>query len=161
MCLVLIPAIEYCKTGLYGLDCVNCPEFVTNPVVVIGKYRLPVDQGRSIKVYLGFLLLVSGFWILALGQCKIQKELKSLNELAEGLMKKKKGAKREIQMATKDTQTSGNADGQVGINRFHPQFSSPPITYQRPSINATRKIHNNTRRRSVPHSTIFPQSAQL
>ena len=77
-------------------------------------------------------------------------------------MKKKKGAKREIQMATKDTQTSGNADGQVGINRFHPQFSSTPITYQRPSINATRKINNNTRRRSgIPRSTTFPQSAQL
>ena len=157
MCLALIPAIEYCKAGLYSLDCVNCPEFVTNPVVVIGKYTLPVDQGRSIKVYLGFLLLV----LMYRKQCKIQKQLKSLNELAEGLMKKKKGTKREIQMATKDTQTSGNADGQVGINRFHPQFSSKPITYQRPSINATRKIHNNTRRRSVPHSTIFPQSAQL
>ena len=95
-------------------------------------------------------------------QCKIEKELKSLNEKAEGLMKKKKGTKREIQMASKVTQTSGNADGQVGINRFHPQFSSTPITYQRPSINAIRKINNNTRRRSgIPRSTTFPQSAQL
>ena len=77
-------------------------------------------------------------------------------------MKKKKGAKREIQMATKDTQTSGNADGQVGINRFHPQFSSTPITYQRPSIQATRKINYNSRRRSsLPRSTIFIQSAEL
>ena len=66
-------------------------------------------------------------------------------------------------MATKDTQTSGNADGQVGINRFHPQFSSTPITYQRPSINATRKINNNTRRRrsGIPRSTTFPRSARL
>ena len=96
-------------------------------------------------------------------QCKIEKELQSLNEKAEGLMKKNKGTKREIQMAAKVTQTSGNADGQVGINRFHPQFSSTPITYQRPSINATRKINNNTRRRrsGIPRSTTFPQSAQL
>ena len=95
-------------------------------------------------------------------QCKIEKELKSLNEKAEGLMKKKKGAKREIQMAAKGTQTSGNADGQVGINRFHPQFSSTPITYQRPSIQATRKINYNSRRRSsLPRSTIFTQSAEL
>ena len=88
-------------------------------------------------------------------QRKMKNELKELNEKLERPMKKKKGTKREIQMATKESQTTGKADDEkVKINRFHPRYSSTPITYQRPSSSATKKINNNTRRR-IPRSTTF------
>ena len=77
-------------------------------------------------------------------QSKMKKEL---NEKLERLMKKKKGTKREIQMATKESQTSGNADDEkVKINPFDPRYSSTPITYQRPSSSATKKVNNSWRR---------------
>ena len=94
-------------------------------------------------------------------QRKIEKELKLLNEKTEGLMKKKKGAKR--QMVTKQTQTSGNTDDEkVKINIFHPRYSSTPITYnQRPSSNTTRNNNIRKRKSGIPRSTTFPQPAQL
>ena len=94
-------------------------------------------------------------------QRKIEKELKLLNEKTEGLMKKKKGAKR--QMVTKQTQTSGNTDDEkLKINIFHPRYSSTPITYnQRPSSNTTRNNNIRKRKSGIPRSTSFPQPAQL
>ena len=110
-------------------------------------------------VYLGMVvcLLLLLMWR---EQSKMKKEL---NEKLERLMKKKKGTKREIQMATKESQTSGNADDEkVKINPFHPRYSSTPITYQRPPSSATKKIDNNTRkRRGIPRSTTFPQQVSL
>ena len=100
-------------------------------------------------------------------QRKMKKELMEelMKELIkERLMKTKKGTKREIkQMATKQTQTPGHADDEkVKINRFHPRYSSTPITNQRPPSSATRKINNNTRKRiGIPRSTTFPQQASL
>ena len=94
-------------------------------------------------------------------QRNIEKELKLLNEKTEGLMKKKKGAKR--QTVTKQTQTSGNAvDEKVKVNIFHPRYSSTPITYnQRPSSNTTRNNNIRKRRSGIPRSTTFPQPAPL
>jgi len=113
-----------------------------NPVVVIGMV---------------VCLLLLLMWR---EQSKMKNEL---NEKLERLMKKKKGTKREIQMATKESQTSGNADDEkVKINPFHPRYSSTPITYQRPPSSATKKINNNTRkRRGIPRSTTFPQQASI
>ena len=94
-------------------------------------------------------------------QRKIERELKLLNEKTEGLMKKKKDAKR--QMVTKHTQTAGNADVEkVTINIFHPRYSSTPIAYnQRPSSNITRNNNIRKRKSGIPRSTTFPQPAQL
>ena len=107
-------------------------------------------------------------------QRKMKKELnenlerlmkKELNEKLERLMKKMKGTKREQakRKATKESQTTGNADDEkVKINRFHPRYSSTLITSQPPPSCATRKINNNTRRRiGIPRSTTFPQQASI
>ena len=47
LCSVLAPVIEYCKAGLYGWDCMDCPEFAMNPVVVVGKCTLSVGQWHN------------------------------------------------------------------------------------------------------------------
>ena len=118
------------------------------------------------KIYTVYLGLVGCliFVLVWLKLRKFEKELKLLNEKTEGLLKEKKDAKRQIQMVTKQTQTSSNADDEkVKINIFHPRYSSTPITCERPSSNTTRKINNNIRKRKsgIPRSTTFPQPAQL